>query len=193
MNEQQESRRQIESGEDNAEHVETKAPMIVCVRKDSMPRKMRSRIFVDLQPDEWDGIVTTTAKSSLQAVPCVVRDAIREHLHRQGLLPQRDNDRVGICIQTRAGRITSLFKATIRKYEFDGLVEIAKHDGDTIGRTLANAVMLYVALRGVDPLPEYLASVEHIRTERDVILAAGPGEIRAGEAAQPQGEPAEQN
>ena len=193
MNEQQESRRQIESGEDNAEHVETEAPTIVCVRKDTMPRRLRSRVFVDLLPNEWDGIVMTTAKSGLQAVSHVVRNAIREHLQRQGLLPQSDNGQVDISIQTTNGGVSRHFRAKIRKWEFDGRVAIAKHDGDNIGRTLAHAVRLYVALRGVDLLPECLSSVERVRTARDVILAAEPGEILAGEAAQPQGEPVEQN
>lgn len=189
MNEQQKSR-QIESGKDNAGHVEAEAPTIECTRKDTMPRKMRSRIFVDLQPDEWDRIVATTAKSGLQTVSHVVRSAIREYLYRHGLLSQSDCDRVSVSIQARDGGISRHFKASIRSWEFDGLVAIAKHDGDAISRTLAHAVRHYVALRGVSPLPpEYLATVKRVRTERDVILTTIPGEIQAGVSTQHKASP----
>lgn len=82
----------------------------------------------------------------------------------------------------------------LKSWERNAVRAVALHDGTSAGRIITHAVRYYVVkVRGIEPPPEQVESVERVRTERDCAFvrlrySTGPGGVAVAQA-QGQAEP----
>ena len=131
--------------------------------------KIPSRLYAELTPQEWRGIVSASAIGN-RTPEKVIKTAIREYLTRCGIIIEpkiapyeselQAQNRV--LVMSKDGHIVRQFLCFIPCWAFDALQFAARNDAEPIGRTTAAAIYHFAAHRGIEPPHRMKAEVEKI-------------------------------